>query len=179
MIEERSLPLVRSLPDASLKIEGEKLKGYAVVFGATSAGPVGVNGVNMLERIDAGAFTDSLSSNVTFTFSHKDFAEYGDTKSGTLRLKEDAVGISFELDLPAYANTLRSQIESGAIKGMSFGFAVRAMEVRNQIRHIVKGDLLHISPVYNPAYPQTSIELCRAEVTHNSKKKLLDLKAKM
>jgi HK97 family phage prohead protease len=91
---------------------------------------------------------------------------------GSLRLKDDEIGIRFELDLPAYANVLRQQIESGAIRGMSFGFECKEMEIRNNVRHIVKGVLLHISPVYSPAYPQTSVEIVR-QSTELKKMKLL------
>jgi HK97 family phage prohead protease len=160
---------VRTLDTAGLKLDGQKLTGYAIVYNATTAGPVAVGGVHLLERIDPGAFSDSLTSNIPFTFSHKDFAEYGDTRSGSLRLTDDATGIHFELDLPAYANVLRQQIECGAIRGMSFGFEVRDMQVIANVRHIVKGVLLHISPVYSPAYPQTSVEIVR-QIGHQLKK---------
>jgi HK97 family phage prohead protease len=177
---ERTLAVVRTLDTAGLKLEGQKLTGYAIVYNATTAGPVAVGGIHLLERIDPGAFSDSLRDNIPFTFSHKDFAEYGDTRSGSLRLSDDDKGIKFELDLPAYANVLRQQIECGAIRGMSFGFEVKDMQIKNNVRHIVKGVLLHISPVYSPAYPQTSVELVRA-INHELKKKrlqLLDLKIK-
>jgi HK97 family phage prohead protease len=178
MICERTLPLVRAMDDAGLKLDGQKLTGYAVVYNCQTAGPVAVGGIHLLERIDPGAFADSLHNNIPFTFSHKDFAEYGDTRSGSLRLTDDATGIRFELDLPPYANVLRQQIESGAIRGMSFGFEVRDMEVKNNVRHIVKGVLLHISPVYSPAYPQTSVEIVRQAINYELKKKKLLLMEK-
>lgn len=162
-----------------LQVNNNKLKGYAVVYNATTAGAVPIGGVMLRERIDTGAFTDSLGKNIPFTFHHKDFAEYGDTKSGTLRLNEDSKGIAFELDLPPYANVLKEQIASGAIRGMSFGFTARAITVdKDNIRHIVKADLLHISPVYSPAYPQTSIELVQRNMLSVKRKQLL-LREKM
>jgi phage head maturation protease len=80
-ILERTLALVRSTDDAGLRLDGQKLTGYAVVYNATTAGPVSVGGVHMLERIEPGAFSGSLDANIPFTFSHRDFAEYGDTRS--------------------------------------------------------------------------------------------------
>lgn len=173
----REAEVIRGTPDKP-SMSGAKLTGYAVVYGAQSAAPVPIGRTYLPEVIDRGAFSASLGQNITFTFDHKDIAEYGDTASGTLRLSEDAKGIRFELDLPAYAQTLRAEIESGAIEGMSFGFIPRAMDVKDGIRHIVKADLLHISPVYSPAYAETSVSLTRT-ANHTAKRMKLELLEKL
>ena len=153
-IVTREAPVTRATDGPALSVTGERLTGYAVVYGQQTAAPVRIGRSWLPEIIDAGAFDLSLTRNVAFTFDHQQTAEYGDTASGTLRLKSDATGIGFELDLPSYAQTLRGEIESGAITGMSFGFVPQQIEVRDGVRHVVKAELLHISPVYSPAYPQ-------------------------
>lgn len=176
-IVTREAAVTRTTERAALDMSGERLKGYAIVYGQPTAAPVRIGNTWLVEVIDAGAF-DVSSRNITFTFDHQQIAEYGDTASGTLRLIPDATGIGFELALPSYAQTLRGEIESGAITGMSFGFVPRQIEVRDGVRHIVRGELLHVSPVYSPSYPQTSVALVRA-VDHDGKRKRLSLKGKM
>lgn len=139
-------------------VQADTLHGYAIVFNQRSK-LINENGSQFFEAIAPGAFTDSIKrNNVTFTFQHFDAAEYGDTKSGTLKLSEDQRGHPFVLTLPAYANTMRAKIESGAIRGMSFGFIPQEVEVQpDGLRVVKKGDLRHISPVYSPAYPMTTV----------------------
>jgi phage head maturation protease len=61
---------------------------------------------------------------------------------------------------------------------MSFGFIPRDIEFdADGVRHIKRGTLLHVSPVYSPAFPQTTVALSRA--INDMKRKLLELKAKL
>lgn len=156
---EREAPLLRETV-SPVQITGEVLRGYAVVYGQRSQ-LIHEKGRTFYEVIDRGAFTESMKSrNVTFVFRHNDDAEYGDTKSGTLKLAEDDVGIHFEMPLPPYANSLREKIKTGVVRGMSFSFLPRDLYRDNEgVVHVRKGELLHVSPVYNPAYPQTTVAL--------------------
>lgn len=155
MLCERELPVEREL-SLSVRMEGEKLVGTAVVFGKQSS-RITEGGRTFHEVIMPGAFT--LAHNITLTFRHDDNAVYADTQSGTLRLREDSDGIHFEADLPAYASRLREQVQQGVIRGMSFGFVPQSVEVREGVQYVKKGHLAHIAAVYSPAYPQTSVKV--------------------
>lgn len=168
---ERTAVITRDNP-SDVTANSNTLTGYAIVYNAKSKLIV-ENGQRFYEKIDKGAFTQSIASrNVTFVFKHDDDAEFGDTQSKTLRLTEDDHGIRFELDLPTYANALRSKVQSKLVTGMSFSF--KPTEVYSDgegIRHVKKGELYHISPVYNPAYPQTKVGI-REELPNHYKYKL-------
>ncbi len=158
---DREAVLVRETA-GDVTATSDRLTGYAVVYGVRSL-LIHENGQSFYEVIDRDAFSDSIARrNVTFTFRHNDGAEYGDTASGSLKLTPDERGVAFELALPAYANHLRDKIGSRAIRGMSFGFVPTELEyVTPTLRHVRRGELLHVSPVYSPAYPQTSVKLVR------------------
>jgi HK97 family phage prohead protease len=145
---------------------GEYLEGYAIVFNELS-GLVSDRQTRgtFREVIAPGAFTQSLrDNNISLVFLHSDNSEYADTASGTLTLTEDSKGIRFRAQLPPYANTLKAKIQSGAIRGMSFGFHPRDVEVQADGTRVVKrGDLRHISPVFNPAYAATEVKITKPD----------------
>ena len=89
----------------------------------------------------------------------------GSTKSQTLRIKEDDIGLYFELDLPD-TETGRNAYESisrGDVDGVSFGFNVRAdsweyiKEEDIYIRTLLDIDLVEISPTPFPAYETSEV----------------------
>lgn len=175
----REEAVCRSTSAPGLSIEGAKLRGYAVVYGSPTAAPARIGSSWAVEIIDRGAFDASIGSqNIPFTFNHVDIAEYGDTASGSLRLSADERGIAFELDLPPYASVLREAIETGHITGMSFGFVSPALEMRNGVRHIVRAVLTHISPVFSPAYPATTVKIVEP-VRHGTRRRRLELLDKL
>lgn len=173
---EREMGSVREIGETPT-LSGTTLTGYAIVFGVRSH-LISEFGEQFYEMIDRGAFSESIAKqNITFVAKHDDDAVYGDTASGNLRLTEDEKGIRFELKIPPYANRLRAQVEQGLIKGMSFKFYERDVYIDDKgIRHVRRGELAHISSVYNPAYPTTSIKV---ETPNNelqkAKLKLLEL----
>jgi HK97 family phage prohead protease len=87
----------------------------------------------------------------------------GRQSAGTLRLKEDALGLAFELD--ADLATPSGQEAFGTVKrrdirGCSFGFRVRSEDWTNEgalpLRTIKEIELYEISLLANPAYDQTT-----------------------
>jgi len=156
---ERELLQLRE-NDTVPAMAGERLTGYAVVYNQQSRLITDWAGT-YYEVIEPGAFDESLKNgNVSFVYRHSDNSEYGDTASQTLTLTSDEKGIRFDLQLPAYARTLREAVTSGAVKGMSFGFHADQVVWKDGVRHVVKGRLEHISAVTNPpAYPQASVAL--------------------
>ena len=138
------------------------------------------------ERIASGAFKRILATkpNVVCLFNHSDNAVLGRTTAGTLRLSEDSRGLKFECDLPdttAGRDTYES-VQRGDLNGCSFAFMVddsRMCEYKEEeiddeedgMRGMVKraaraiirtirdfANLIDVSVVTHPAYPQTSVD---------------------
>lgn len=139
-----------------------QLSGYAAVFNKRS-----VNLGGFFEIIAPGAFADSIASDdIRALMNHNSDHVLGRTSAGTLRLAEDGTGLAVTLDLPDTAagrDTFES-VRRGDITGMSFGFRVlpegdewRYDDRENVIRTLKSVQLIEISPVAFPAYPDTSI----------------------
>lgn len=139
---------------------GRTLTGYAAVFNALSEDLGG-----FVEQIAPGAFKKTLQeADVRALWNHSPDVVLGRTKSGTLRLVEDQVGLRFELDLPntQAANDLIELVNRGDVNQMSFAFRTVkdawAPAAANEmpVRTLQEVALLDVSPVTYPAYPQTS-----------------------
>lgn len=136
------------------------LKGYAAKFGVLSEDLGGFR-----EKIASGAFARSIEENDVRAFWNHNATELplGRTKSGTLRLTEDDIGLRFEVDLPQTtpAQDLAVSVDRGDVDGVSFGFRTRKDEwaENGMIRTLLDVDLVEVSPVNWPAYPQTELAL--------------------
>lgn len=138
--------------------EKRTLVGYAAVFNSDAD-----IGGWWTERIAPGAFAETITGDVRALVDHNAGRVVGRTKSGTLRLSEDAKGLRVEVDLPdtTDGNDLWTLVERGDISGMSFGFRVTKQEwdetVEPPVRTIQKVDLMEVSAVAWPAYDDTEI----------------------
>ncbi|ACM26519.1 HK97 family phage prohead protease [Rhizobium rhizogenes] len=117
------------------------------------------------EKIASGAFTDAIKGDIRALVDHDPGRVIGRTKSGTLRLAEDGVGLRVEIDVPdtTDGNDLWVLVERGDISGMSFGFRV-TKETWDEtgdtpVRTIEKLELHEVSAVAWPAYEDTTIGL--------------------
>jgi HK97 family phage prohead protease len=117
------------------------------------------------EKISPGAFTDAINGDIRALVDHDPGRVIGRTKSGTLRLAEDGVGLRVEIDVPdtTDGNDLWVLVERGDISGMSFGFRV-TKETWDEtgdtpVRTIEKLELQEVSAVAWPAYEDTTIGL--------------------
>lgn len=136
------------------------LTGYAAVFGqATDLGP-------FREQIAPGAFSETLrSSDVRALFNHDASKVLGRLSAGTLRLTEDATGLSAEIDLPDTTDgrDVRELVRRGDVSGMSFGFRVLSdrwdFTGDEAFRTIEAVELYEVSAVTFPAYEGTTIAL--------------------
>jgi hypothetical protein len=139
---------------------GRTIGGYAAVFSSQT-----VIGDNYREIIAPGAFASALNTDVRALIDHDSGRVIGRTTAGTLRLREDAVGLAVEIDLPDTGDgrDLGVLIERGDITGMSFGFNVtkQSWDETGDIptRTIQAVDLHEVSVVAFPAYPDTTIAL--------------------
>ena len=137
------------------------IRGYAVVFNALSSVLWGFR-----EEIAPEAFADSVESgDVRALWSHQDALVLGRTKNGTLSLAIDDEGVRYDLE-PAATQAGRDAVTSirrGDVDAMSFGFRVlpegaswRYDDDEQLIRRVTNAELIEISPVAFPAYPQTN-----------------------
>lgn len=148
----------------TLKATGNKtLTGYAAVFNSEA-----VLG-DFSEVIRQGAFAKSLAtgSNIRALYHHDGTALLGTTRGGTLKLKEDAHGLAFELALPdtTHGKDLAILVDRGDVAGCSFGFKVRdggdRWEQRGAqlVRELLDVDLVEITLTSDPAYQDTTVAM--------------------
>lgn len=138
----------------------KKIAGYAARFNSMSENLGGFR-----ERIAPGAFAASLlDADVRALWNHDANIVLGRNKSGTLRLTEDDVGLYFDCDAPdtqLIRDMVVSPIERGDVSQCSFGFYTIEDRWENidgeMIRTLLKCELLDVSPVTYPAYPETDV----------------------
>jgi HK97 family phage prohead protease len=145
-------------------LEGNRLTGYASVFGQTAE--IGSH----WEQIARSAFDRALEAGEAdprFLLNHDPSRLLGRRSSGTLRVATDAHGLAFEVDLPETPDgeTVRVLTRRGDLDGGSFGFIpgedewTRAPDGRQLRTHTSVADLLDLSVVTYPAYAGTAVAL--------------------
>jgi HK97 family phage prohead protease len=161
--------------------------GYAAKFSRESQNLGGFT-----EVIQKGAFSEVLKNgcDCRALYNHDPNFLLGRTKSGTLRLSEDSIGLRFTCDLipdDPIADGVMRRILRGDISGCSFQFCVetdrwvfakRPGEIDR--REILKiGQLLDICPCVFPAYLDTSVTVLTAPTrsAYDVKRMLVESKA--
>ena len=163
-IERRAFAAARGLRIERREGKAPMLAGHAAVFNQLSENLGGFR-----EQIKPGAFADALADDVRALFNHDPNFILGRSTNGTLRLKEDDIGLAVEIDVPD-TSSVRDQvlapIERGDVSQMSFGFAVKPGgqdwaedDEGRLIRTLTAVRLFDVSPVTFPAYPQTDIAM--------------------
>ena len=142
---------------------GNTIRGYAAIYNSDSEWMGG-----FYEQIERGAFDSVLDNDVRAYFNHDENLLLGRVSSGTLRISTDKRGLFYEVDLPntTYANDLTELMKRGDINQSSFAFLIEKdrWEQRDgtTYRIIEKvSRLLDVSPVSQPAYPDSTSELKR------------------
>ena len=147
----------------NLTSNGKTLAGYAAIFNSeTDLG-------GFVEVIRNGAFRKSLEggSNIRALWHHQTDALLGTTRGGTLKLREDAKGLAFELALPdtTHGRDLAILVDRGDVAGCSFGFRVAEGGDRweqrgaQNVRELLDVELHEITLTHDPAYKDTSLAL--------------------
>lgn len=148
------------LRDATAESPGT-LEGYAAKYDSETE-----IGGWFREVIRPGAFTRALAEgqDVRALWGHDNRIVLGRRSAGTLEVNEDATGLKFRVVLPdtQAGRDAATSIKRGDVDGMSFGFrAVRERwteeEGKPELRELLDLDLVEISPVAFPAYPDTSV----------------------
>ena len=146
--------------------DSRRVEGVAVVFGQWSEDLGGFR-----EKIDPAALDGVIErSDIFALLDHRrdrgilGRCKRGDQVSLQLEVREDGLHYSFEAPETALGDELLSCLERGEIDGSSFAFTVledKWERVGDEYqRTITKIDELYdVSPVYSPAYSQTTCDL--------------------
>lgn len=146
---------------------GMTIAGHAAMFDA----PYTLWGFS--EQVSRGAFKKSLKeADVAALWNHDPNVVLGRNKSGTLRMKEDDLGLHYEVDLPdtQAARDLYTLIQRGDVYQSSFAFEIVKEEwaypkgdsKELPLRTIREVKLYDVSPVTYPASPSTDVDVARA-----------------
>jgi HK97 family phage prohead protease len=138
--------------------DGMQFSGYAAVFNSDS------EPLPFTERIAPGAFRGSLRNrnDIKLLWNHSTGDVLASTRSGTLRITEDARGLYVEADMAptTVGNNARELIKRGDVDSMSFGFTVaRGGDEWNSegtVRTLNRVSLHEVSIVAFPAYTATA-----------------------
>lgn len=164
-VERRTFRVeVREADDAPAKIVG-----YAAKFN-TESNELGW----FREKILPGAFTKALAdSDVRALWNHNSDYVLGRTKSGTLVLRQDDVGLWIEITPPdvQWARDLTVSIQRGDVDQMSFAFSDvtdrRTDDGDSVLRELLEiRKLYDVSPVTYPAYEDTEVYVRKLALGH-------------
>lgn len=143
------------------EVTGDTISGHAAVFGQFAR--VGGH----LETIAPGAFDRAIRErhDVRLTVGHDQNKVLARTKSGTLDIWADEVGLAFSAKLPntSLANDVRESLARGDLDSMSFAFMptadVWSQRDGKQVQTVTDLDLIDVSIVGLPAYSGTDVRL--------------------
>ena len=136
--------------------DGMTFVGYAAKFNEPSENLGG-----FIEYVERGAFTRSLKSrnDVMLLWNHDAGEPLASTRSGTLKLTEDEVGLRVEAKLPmtSRGKDLAILLRDGIVRKMSFGFNVikDSWNAEGNERRLKSVKLFEVSAVVWPAYNST------------------------
>lgn len=156
---------------ATVDEESRKVEGYALLFNTDSVLILG----DTIERIAPGALDGVLEkSDVLCLMNHDErrgvLARYR-MGEGSLSLTVDEKGLKYAFEAPksALGDELIESLKRGDISQSSFAFTVEKdkweeIEENKYVRTIIKFCRIYdVSPVYYPAYEDTSVALRHRE----------------
>lgn len=153
----RSVPTTFETRDENGELH---ISGYFAVFNSNyDIGP------GMSESIAPGAFLESLNDDVRALTNHDSTLVLGRTTAGTLRLREDEIGLWGDIVINAKdtdALNTRERVLRGDVNQCSFGFKI--LDENTEIREdgsvhwtIRKVKLYEVSVCTFPAYEATNV----------------------
>lgn len=164
--ERRSNKLKVEVRAAEGEDQAKKIVGYAVKWDQLSDPIWGY----FQEQFRQGAFTNYLKGkpDVIADWQHDMSEIMGRTAAGTLTVEEDDIGLKYEIDPPSWAENHIESIERGDVTGSSFIFRALKTEWDDtnpdmEIRTVIEAELIEVSPVTFPAYPQSEAGVRSAE----------------
>jgi HK97 family phage prohead protease len=160
-METRNSPIEFELRNTDGPAPGTAV-GYAAVFDKLSNDLGGFR-----EQLKPWAFDSAISNDVHALYNHDSSMVLGRSRAGTLRVAPDAVGLKFEIDIPAtsYGANLWLSLQRGDVTGASFGFTIGQEEwsqdlAGHPVRTITEvKQLFEVSITAMPAYGDTSVAI--------------------
>lgn len=158
------------------------IEGYgAVFFNPADAGTQYELWTDYYERVMPGAFDEAMKrpDDVRCLFNHNVNVVLGRSKSGTLSLSVDQVGLLYSCKLPnsEWGRSLVESIQRGDVSGCSFSFRAEKTVWREEgdktYREIESVRLYDVGPVTFPAYESTDVSIAKrsfAEFAKSSKR---------
>lgn len=152
----------------SLEEDGKRyFEGYASVYNSRSR-LIAEGGKMFYEYIREGAFDDALQRedlDVKLTFNHNKLMIMGRTKSGTLTLDTDEIGLKFRAEVPntTLGNDTYEMVQRGDYPDCSFVFTIKENKWERDADgtpvHIVErvAGLYDVAICIDGAYEGTSI----------------------
>jgi HK97 family phage prohead protease len=161
---------------ADLSLQGKKIIGRPVVYNSPSQDLGG-----FVEVISAGAFGDSVNSDIRALVEHDQKLILGRTSAGTMTIKEDEQGLLVEIDPPNIqaARDLMTSMERKDISGMSFGFTVNPEGAQwdfdqvPALRTVTSAILLEVTITGMPAYQATNVEVALRSLAESNQSHIL------
>lgn len=144
-------------------VEGNTLVGVAAVYNTPTTRQRDFPGTETIAR---GAFDAVLDQDVLALVDHDTTKLIGRTASGTLRLASRDDGLHISVDLPdtQVGHDVRTLVERGDLRGMSFTAALGEVErVKGGVVHRTFSRLVDVSVVASPAYRETSVAVRNAD----------------
>lgn len=152
------------------KKDATGIDGHAAVFNQLSQDLGGFR-----ERVMPGAFAADLANNpdIRCLFNHDANIIFGRTRSKTLRVAEDPIGLFFDCDMPdtQFSRDTQVSIDRGDIAECSFGFysvktkwseepdpADPTGKTMMLVRELHEVRTFDVSPVTFPAYTGTDVD---------------------
>lgn len=173
----------RNITDEIKVDDSRKVEGYAIVFNSLSEDLGGFRELITPEAIDGVIESSDIYALLNHSAERGILARsrYG---AGTLSLTVDEKGIKYSFDSPhtALGDEVIEYLKRGDISKSSFAFTVAEDNWDKQddgtyIRTIKKFDKLYdVSPVFEPAYQETSVTCARFKEIQENEKKLIDEK---
>lgn len=163
----------RSADFTDVEVKDMDFRGYAAVFDSPWNEQL-IEKMGYVESVARGAFRKALAlgTNVPLLWQHERRDMLATTKSGNLKIREDGKGLLVEAKLPRnpLGEYARSMIESGDVRGMSYGIEVdpgankitrgESGKYERRVAHVKR--LIDTTLTWEPAYEATMVEL-RAE----------------
>lgn len=162
----------------NLEFKDNLCSGYAVVFNSPSSQDLG-----FIEIIHRGAITQETinKSDVLAKFNHEQVLARCRNGKGSLQLEVDDKGLFYTFEIPntQVGQELREHLQRGDLNQSSFAFSIdknnaKAERWIKRADGLMQRDIYHIdklydiSPVWTPAYEDTTASLRYNEVKAKS-----------
>ena len=154
---------MRAWPSCRLEIRESGDGPSRIVGRAVPYGELSVDLGGWREVIVAGAF--GIEGDIRSLWQHDSALVLGRTAAGTMMLSADERGVHTDITPPntTWAQDAMVSLKRGDVSSFSFGFVVEednwVVTGKEVVRQVLRGQLLEVSPVTFPAYPQTSAQV--------------------